>query len=204
MIGPMTYTEGREQRAPRVRTRDPQRRDSILRAAVPLLARSGFTAVSMADIGTEVGIAASAIYWHFASKQALLAAVFDECLERLLQAQDEAVRHSNGSEDALRRLVDQHVDFVVTERALARVYYRESVHLPLEDQDRLRRKQAGMVALWTDMLCSARPGLDRDRSRPLVDAAIGAVQSTLRARAVLPEDELRHMLAAAAWWVLFG
>lgn len=197
-------TVGKEQGQARVRTRDPQRRESIVHASVRLLARSGFTAVSMADIGTEVGIAASAIYWHFPSKQALLGSVFDECLERLLLAQGKAVEEGTDSEDAVRRLVEQHVDFVVTERDLARVYYRESVHLPEDDQHRLRRKQAGMVAVWTDVLCSARPELDSDRSRLLVDAAIGALQSTLRTRAVLPEEERRRMLADAAQRVLFG
>ncbi|MFB9072721.1 TetR/AcrR family transcriptional regulator [Citricoccus parietis] len=156
----------------------------------------------MADIGAEVGIAASAIYWHFPSKQALLVSVFDECLERLGRAQDEAVEQSSDSEDALRRLVDQHVDFVVVERDLARVYYQESVHLPEEDQRRLRRKQAAMVAAWTDLLCSCREGLEREYARAMVGAAIGAVQSALRSRDGMGRDLQRQLLAEAAWRVL--
>jgi AcrR family transcriptional regulator len=197
-----TTAAARQKQPARVRTRDPHRRETILRAAARLLSRNGFSSVSMADIGTEVGIAASAIYWHFPSKQALLVSVFDECLERLGRAQGEAVEQSSDSEDALRRLVDQHVDFVVAERDLARVYYQESVHLPEDDQRRLRRKQAAMVAVWIDLLCSCREGMGREAGKALVGAAIGAVQSALRSRSQLGGEAHRSLLTDAAWRVL--
>ena len=59
-----------------VRTRDPARKERILAAAADLVASSGYHAVSMADIGAAAGITGSGIYRHFASKSALLVALW--------------------------------------------------------------------------------------------------------------------------------
>ena len=47
------------------RRRDPARKDRILAAAADLVARRGYHAVGMADIGAEAGIVGSGIYRHF-------------------------------------------------------------------------------------------------------------------------------------------
>jgi hypothetical protein len=57
----------------RVRTRDPERRSRILAAAADLVARKGFHAVSVAEIGAAAGITGSGIYRHFDRKTAVLA-----------------------------------------------------------------------------------------------------------------------------------
>ena len=66
-----------------VRTRDPDRRERILRAAAELVAARGFHAVSMADIGAASGIVGSGVYRHFESKSAVLAALLDDGMQRL-------------------------------------------------------------------------------------------------------------------------
>src|SRR4051794_41975786 len=73
-----------------VRTRDPDRRERILRAAAELVAERGFHAVSMADIGAASGIVGSGVYRHFESKSAVLLALLDEGMERLLAGAAEA------------------------------------------------------------------------------------------------------------------
>ena len=56
-------------------------KDKILEAALELFSQRGFSAVSVRDIATAVGVRESAMYRHFPSKQA----VFDKLLERYLQ-----------------------------------------------------------------------------------------------------------------------
>ncbi|MCW2934226.1 MAG: TetR family transcriptional regulator, partial [Actinomycetia bacterium] len=63
------------------RIRDPARKERILSAAADLVARHGFTAVSMEDIGDAVGITASAIYRHYDSKSAVLVAMLDRVVD---------------------------------------------------------------------------------------------------------------------------
>ena len=53
-------------------------------AAAALGARRGFDAISMADIGAEAGIVGSGVYRHFGSKTAILVAMPDQVMDRLM------------------------------------------------------------------------------------------------------------------------
>ena len=53
-------------------------------AAATLGAQRGFDAISMADIGAEAGIVGSGIYRHFDSKTAILVAMADRVMDRLM------------------------------------------------------------------------------------------------------------------------
>ncbi len=57
-------------------------RTDVLAHAVTLLDTHGLSALTMRRLGAELDVQPSAIYHHFASKQALLAAVADEILVR--------------------------------------------------------------------------------------------------------------------------
>ncbi|HTU74838.1 MAG TPA: TetR/AcrR family transcriptional regulator [Trebonia sp.] len=185
------------------RTRDPARKERILSAAADLVARNGFTAVSMEDIGEAVGITASAIYRHYDSKSAVLVAMFDRVVDRLLgDGQAIAASRTSDPADALARLVEGHIDFVVNDRDVAQVYFREIAQVPAADRRRLRRNQRLYVEEWVLLLTELRPGLDDATARALVHAAIGVIQSPLWYVPGLPEDRLRSLLRASALGVL--
>lgn len=59
------------------------RRAEILRVAVSILDSGGIPALAMRRIANELGIQQSALYWHFDSKQELLAGLADQILEHL-------------------------------------------------------------------------------------------------------------------------
>ena len=59
-----------------------QSRTEILDAAARLMAAKGFDGASIASISKESGLPASSIYWHFASKEGVLAAVMERGAER--------------------------------------------------------------------------------------------------------------------------
>ncbi len=65
-------------------------RETIRQAAERLFAEKSYGAVSMRDIAGAVGIRQSAIYNHFASKQAILADLMVTHMESLLVAWDDA------------------------------------------------------------------------------------------------------------------
>jgi AcrR family transcriptional regulator len=185
------------------RTRDPARKQRILTAAADLVARYGFSAVSMEDIGGAVGITASAIYRHYDSKTAVLVAMFDRVIDRLLsEGQQVAADKQADPRDALGRLIDGQIDFVVDDRDVAQVYFREIANLPEDDRRSLRRKQRLYLEEWVHLLTELRPGLDDTAARTLVHCAIGAIQSTLQHSAGLPEERLRKLLRQSAIAVL--
>lgn len=187
------------------RRRDPGRKQQILEAAANLFAQRGFHAVSMEDIGATVGITASAIYRHFDSKPAVLVAMFDRVIDQLLsEGQLVAADADADPRASLARLIDGQIAFVVDDRDVAQVYFREIANLPTADQRNLRRKQRLYLEEWVHLLTEVRPELGDLAARTLVHCAIGAIQSTLQHVAGLPEAELREVLRGAAGDVLTG
>lgn len=184
------------------RVRDPERKERILAAAADLVARNGYHAVSMADIGAAAGITGSGIYRHFESKSALLVALFDRAIDRLLDDARKIVQDTRDLPVALRHLVAGQVEFVVADRELALVYHHEINNLPAEDRRRLRRKQRLYLEEWVHLLNELRQDLTDTDVRVIVHAAIGAVQSTLFHSSGLADNHLRRLLADAAWAVL--
>lgn len=184
------------------RIRDPERKSRIMAAAADLLARKGYHAVSIAEIGAAAGITGSGVYRHFDSKAAVLVALFDQIIDDLLRDEKRILDANSDLAMALGELIADQVEFVVGKRELAQVYHNEINHLPEEDRRRLRRKQRLYLEEWVHLVNEMRSDLNDADSRTLVHAAIGAIQSPLFHSAGLAEDRLRVLLAGAARAVL--
>lgn len=182
-----------------VRTRDPDRRVRILRAATSLLAERGFHGVSMADIGGAAGIVGSGVYRHFDSKSAVLVALLDEVMDRLLRTASDAAGSGRDEREVLADLVRGQVLFAVDDRALLQLYQREVHSLPDADRRRLRRSQRHYVEEWVHVLLELRPELTDGVARACVHAAIGAVQSVATYDGGLPRDDVVDLLTRAAY-----
>jgi AcrR family transcriptional regulator len=185
-----------------VRTRDPERKSRILAATADLVARKGFHAVSMAEIGAAAGITGSGIYRHFDSKSGVLVALFDRVIDDLLRSEHELLESTPDLGDALDLLIADQVDFVVSDREVAQVYYREINNLPEEDRRSLRRKQRRYLEEWVHLVTELHADLSDNDARAVVHAAIGAIQSPLFHNTGLAEDRLRAPLADAARAIL--
>jgi AcrR family transcriptional regulator len=184
------------------RIRDPERKSRILAAAADLVARKGFHAVSIAEIGAAAGITGSGIYRHFDSKSAVLVALFDRVIDELLRDEQQILDATTDLDAALDRLIAGQVQFVVGDRELAQVYYNEINNLPEEDRRRLRRKQRLYLEEWVHLVNELREDLTDADARTVVHAAIGAMQSPLFHNTGLPEERLRGLLTDAARAIL--
>jgi len=184
------------------RVRDPERKNRIMTAAADLLARRGYHAVSISEIGAAAGITGSGVYRHFDSKSAVLVALFDQIIDQLLLDEKRILETTTDLAEALNQLIAGQVEFVVGKRELAQVYHNEITNLPDEDRRRLRRKQRIYLEEWVHLAQEMHPDLSDADSRTLVHAAIGAIQSPLFHSAGLAEDRLRVLLADAARAVL--
>ncbi|HEY3005596.1 MAG TPA: TetR/AcrR family transcriptional regulator [Kribbellaceae bacterium] len=184
------------------RIRDPARRERILAAAAKLIGERGYHAVGLADIGAAAGIVGSGIYRHFDSKIAVLVALLDRVMERLLHATDRIVHEAPDDEAAMAALVRDHIDFALDERLLIQLYQRELLALPDEDRRRLIRVQRLYVEEWVHVLTGLRPGLPDSHARSLAHAAIGAIQSVVWFTSGLPRTEMTELLKRAAFGCL--
>jgi AcrR family transcriptional regulator len=66
--------------------------ESILSAGRRLFGEHGFAATTMDDIAEQARVAKGAVYHHFATKEAVFEAVFDQVSRALVQEIDRAVR----------------------------------------------------------------------------------------------------------------
>lgn len=129
-----------------------ERRALILEVARTLFARNGFQGTGMTEIAAAAGCSEPIIYKHFASKQALFAAVIEECALELRTVLDETLA---GSPDPLaayaafaRRLVSEPRLIEITRlRTLA----LSLVHEPVIHEALLRVSKL-MRGRWTAIL----------------------------------------------------
>lgn len=180
------------------RVRDPDRKERILVAAAELVARHGYHSVSMADIGAAAGIVGSGVYRHFASKVAVLVALLERVMERLLSNAADIVLSAADDRTALAALVRDQIDFAIDDRRLLQVYQREIHNLPEEDRRRLRRMQRHYIEEWVHVLTGLRPDLTDAEARTVVHAAIGAIQSVIYYNSGLSREPLIAVLAGVA------
>ena len=86
-------------------------REQILDEAERLMARQGYAATSISHIRKECGLPASSIYWHFGSKEGVLAAVMERGAARFF-AQIPRDRDVETQRAAAVRLHAQHPEFL--------------------------------------------------------------------------------------------
>jgi AcrR family transcriptional regulator len=71
-------------------------RERILRVALHLFVREGFSRTSIRDIGAAAGLSNPALYKHFASKEALALLLFERCYGELFEVLS-ALQRGEGS-----------------------------------------------------------------------------------------------------------
>ena len=71
-------------------------RAKLLSVSARLFAKGGFEATSMRDIAGEVGMLAGSMYYHFPSKNDLIAAVYEAGVAEIGAAVDEALERARG------------------------------------------------------------------------------------------------------------
>jgi AcrR family transcriptional regulator len=170
-------------------TRDRQ----ILRVAERLFFERGYGAVGVDLIGAEAGVTGPAIYSHFRGKGDILAALFDEAMDRMLALAGPVLEDP---EAELRNLIGSTAAFALEKRQLLTVYVHEDRALEDEARRRFRRRQRAYVERWVDALEPLRPGQGRQELTSVAHAVIGMLMSvTTWPRAALRTEGLEGMLA---------
>lgn len=87
----MTHSRGETAYAPAPRARNRDSREVLLRIAARMFRDNGYTATSIRDIVSEAQIEPSALYYHFASKEALLDVVLERSILNVMADVREAL-----------------------------------------------------------------------------------------------------------------
>jgi AcrR family transcriptional regulator len=176
------------------------RREALLTSAAKLFAEHGFTRVSLEDLGAAAGISGPAVYRHFDSKQAVLAALLIGVSEGLHSGGQAVVDHASGGE-ALRSLVNFHSEFALANPDVIRVQDRDLGSLDDAGRHSVRTLQRQYVELWVQVLVELNPDVDPAVLRTRAHAVFGLLNSTPHSGQSLPpaivRQELERMALAA-------
>jgi AcrR family transcriptional regulator len=150
-----------------------QSREQILDATEKLMASRGYAATSISDIRKACGLPASSIYWHFGSKDGVLAAVMERGAQRYFAAipADATVERQL---DAVINQQSQHPDFL-----------RLFLLLSLERSDDpavaevVRRVRDTAIARFRDAIAQLLPDDIPDRTAQRVLDELAAVAVAL-------------------------
>jgi AcrR family transcriptional regulator len=165
----------------------------ILSVAERLFFERGYGAVGVDLIGAEAGVTGPAIYSHFRGKADILAALFDEAMDRMLELAG-PVRAD--PDDELRHLIESTAEFALEKRELLTVYLREDRALEDDARRRFRRRQRALVERWVDALEPLRPAQSRQELTSTAHAVIGMLMSvTTWPRTALRTERLEEMLS---------
>lgn len=153
-------------------------REEILDSAERLMAERGFAAASISQLSNACGLPSSSIYWHFGSKDGVLAAVMERGAERFF---DDMPQIADGDASPARKLSDyfealadrleQQPQFLRLLMALGLTHFDErDGALDLVRQIRVRARDH-----LSGILRSAYPELAEDRVDALTSLTLAAV-----------------------------
>ncbi|MFE4195420.1 TetR/AcrR family transcriptional regulator [Paenarthrobacter sp. NPDC056912] len=154
------------------------RRLALLSAAAGLFAENGFTRVSLEDLGAAAGVSGPAVYRHFPGKQAVLGELLLSVSRDLLDGGQRVVSEADNPTDALKGLIQFHVDFALSHPDVIRVQDRDFGSLSEVDKSEVRSLQRSYVETWVDVLARIHEGADIPGLRVRAHAAFGLINST--------------------------
>lgn len=142
---------------------DGNRRQALLRAAAHLFRLKGFAGTSTRDIAAAAGMQAGSPFYHFENKEALLAAVMQEGMQRALVRQQAALDAALVSaqaggrglsdQDRLRALVRNQFDVLLgPDSDFIPVMLYEWRHLSDVQRVEVNRLRADYEAAWVPVL----------------------------------------------------
>ena len=94
---------------------DGNRRADLIRVSARLFREKGFEGTTIRDIAEEVGMRSGSPFYHFKSKQEILAAVMEEGLVAGLEATEKIMASTQSPRDKFRALVRSHLETVLAE-----------------------------------------------------------------------------------------
>jgi len=105
-------------------------RAQILRAAADLFRERGYQASTVEHIAARLGMSKASLYTHFRAKDEMLAAISRETIEAFTRDLSLVLGSRLDPAEKLRRVVRQHVRFVIANRSFLTVFFGEEANLP--------------------------------------------------------------------------
>ena len=89
------------------------RKQEIINAASILFKEKGYSAVTMRDLASAMGIKAASLYNHIQSKQEILASIIIDLAEEFTTGMDEIVKSDLNTIKKLEKIIELHIDITL-------------------------------------------------------------------------------------------
>ena len=175
----------------------------IRRAAIVLFRERGFHGTSVRQLGDAVEMESASLYYHYESKQAILADLFHHTMDALIEGVEQALSRQTGAVDKLRAAVLFHVHFHITHQDEAFISHSELRALVDPHRDAIVAKRDRYERLFRDLLESGRrEGLFAITDAALVTTAMlmmcSGVSDWFGSHGRLSADTVAHQFAEMA------
>ena len=105
-------------------------KEELIRVATRYFSERGYQNTTLEDIVSQVNISRVTFYTYFASKEALLKAIFERASATYQQGLEEILAQPLSCQEKLRQVVAFQVASVTSEQPLARIFFREEASVP--------------------------------------------------------------------------
>ena len=173
-------------------------RAKLLSVSSRLFAKNGFEATSMRDIAARAGMLAGSMYYHFPSKNDLIAAVYEAGVAEIGAAVDEVLEKARGPWPRLEAACAAHLDSLLADSAHAAVMTADLGQLDSRLKRRLVTLRDGYEKRFVELV-SALPlpaGTDRRLWRLQLLGALNWTRTWYRPGAKSPAEIAKAMVAA--------
>jgi AcrR family transcriptional regulator len=149
------------------------RKKEIVGTAQKFMIERGVHAITLKNIARLNGISEAAVYRHFKSKRAILAAIIDDVEQKLMEAFDQALSSNDDPVKKLKDIMRIHLIFTEKRKGGLFVITSECIHL---NDDYLRKKILKVIDNYTDRIGNL---LDQARARGLARPEMGTKEASL-------------------------
>lgn len=133
------------------------RHAEVLQAAIRVFYRKGYRASTIQDVSDELNFTSAALYYYVESKHELLVNIVMEPNKRLIEMAERLLAMDIPAAERLRRVILEHVTFLLSKREMFGVMNRERVELDsatakalAEDEERYYRLVRTIIARAAD------------------------------------------------------
>ncbi len=127
-------------------------REGIIEAAARIFSEKGFHATSMQDIADAVDLQKASLYYHFSSKQEILADILDRALDLINNRLELVLSQSLSPDEKLRQAMVSYLETIAENQNLSAVLLLELRSLAPELKELHASRREKFERLWRDLI----------------------------------------------------
>jgi TetR/AcrR family transcriptional regulator, cholesterol catabolism regulator len=127
-------------------------REGIIEAAARIFSEKGFHATSMQDIADAVDLQKASLYYHFSSKQEILADILDRALDLINNRLELVLSQSLSPDEKLRQAMVSYLETIAENQNLSAVLLLELRSLDPELKELHASRREKFERLWRDLI----------------------------------------------------